>query len=167
MRGKKMNSIWILLPVLLLSIVLMLGINKGKIRKEYIVGENISEKEITEFYYTIASSTNPPEYLRYHILFDKQATIYKEVREGNHWPLTDKDIVFAETVELRPEEKEMFYHLLKGGIVRSRKEEVVTDGSKKPFLYLYWENDRDYYQVFEFEGNREKEFIELSESLFE
>lgn len=115
-----------------------------------VVGKNIAFADITEFYYTRSSSTNPPDYQRYHFLVqDGAGTFYHEKREGNHWPLTEEDVTLSGTVELSQQELETFFTLLKDGQVVKREEAQATGGSG-PWLYLYWTGDRGKYQAFSF-----------------
>ena len=45
-----------------LAVLLFTGAFSGG---ERVVGKNISPGDVTEFYYTLSSSTNPPQYQRY------------------------------------------------------------------------------------------------------
>lgn len=119
-------------------------------KKERIVGTDIKPEVIKEFYYTISSSTNPPEFQRYRIKLEQgQASFYHEKREGNHWPLRETDITIHGTVELTTEHWQNFLATLNQGVVTKRIENPAG-GGRGPFLYLYWQGDEDKYQVFTF-----------------
>lgn len=115
-----------------------------------IVGKDIAMQEITEFYYTYSTSTDPPHYQRYHFsVKDGKHVFYHEQREGDHWPLKEKDITVSGTKELSDEEWATFFDLIKGGTVEKRKEDYGSGGSG-PWLFLYWKGDRGKYQEFSF-----------------
>ena len=118
--------------------------------EETVVGEGIAIGDITQFYYTLSSSTNPPVYQRYR--FSAKDGVYvfdHEAREGDHWPLTEQDTTEAGSKELSEEEWETFFGFLKGGTVKAREEDTSSGGSG-PWLYLYWDGDRDLYQEYSF-----------------
>lgn len=117
---------------------------------ELVVGKDIEIADITEFYYTYAASTYPPEYQRYHIkLEDGNLRFYHETREGNHWPLTEADITSSGMIELSKEEADELLICLDDGIVVKRKNNTEAGGSKI-WLYLYWKGDQSKYQEFSF-----------------
>lgn len=114
------------------------------------VGKHIKSDDITEFYYTYSTSTNPPVYQRYRFYSeDGRWWFYHEAREGDHWPLTEADITDSGTKELTQEEREAFFACLNGGAVEKRKESLAS-GDAGPWLYLYWNGDRGKYQEFTF-----------------
>lgn len=118
--------------------------------REKVVGKNISPDEITEFYYTYDSSTDPPEFQRYRFYIeDGTYLFYHETRKGDSWPLREDDITVSGTMELSEEEWEEFCSYLEGGHVRKR-EESLEDGDAGPWCYLYWKRDRSEYQEFSF-----------------
>lgn len=118
---------------------------------EWIVGEDIESVDITEFYYTRASSRQTADYQRYHF-YAKDGKYYfrHEKREGTRWPLTEADVTLSGTKEVTAEWDELIGYL-KGGTVRKRSEHITTGGSA-PALYLYWTFDKDKYQEFSFES---------------
>lgn len=119
-------------------------------KKEYVVGKDIAMTEIKEFYYTIDASTNPPEFQRYRLSNkDGKYEFYHEKREGNTWPLKEKDITVSGTVELTKDQWQEFYGYLKDGKVTKRTD-TATSGGRGPWLYLYWQKDKGSYQVFAF-----------------
>jgi len=115
-----------------------------------MVGEKIAFSDITEFYYTRAASSYPPDYQRYQFAVENgTCTLYHETRKGDHWPLTEEDITLSGTVTLTEQQKAEFFSLLEGGQVTKRKEQV-SSGASGPWLYLYWKGDRGKEQVFSF-----------------
>lgn len=119
-------------------------------KNEFIVGKDIALPEIKDFYYTIDASTNPPEFQRYRFTFkDGKYSFYHEKREGNSWPLREKDITVSGTKELTVEDWQQFYSYIKDGKVTKRTDDA-TSGGKGPWLYLYWTKDKNAYQVFNF-----------------
>ena len=148
--------------VIAIAIVVLLFVQTGK--RERVVGKDISVEAITEFYYTHSSSTNPPDYQRYRF-YTEEGTykFYHEKREGIAWPLTESHITRSGSIELSEEEWTEFLNFLKGGIVKKRDQSIETGGSG-PWLYLYWNGDRDEYQAFSFatlnERNAFEEFCE-------
>ena len=118
--------------------------------KARVVGKNIAKEEITEFYYTEDSSTNPPRFLRYRFYTeDGSYWFYHEKREGNHWPLTESDITVSGAMKLTEEEWAKFFDYLNGGKVTGRGANTDT-GNAGPWLYLYWNGDRSRFQEFSF-----------------
>ena len=129
--------------------------------KGMIVGEKIKIDEITDFYYTYDSSTNPPKYQRFRFYVeDGTYWFHHEKREGDHWPLSEEDITVFGDIELTQEQWEEFFGYLKGGSV-TKREESLDSGDAGPWLYIYWKKDKSKYQVFEFESwGKLKEFEE-------
>ena len=114
------------------------------------VGTEVKMEDITEFYFTYSSSTNPPRYQRYHLYVkDGLYQFYHEKREGNHWPLREKDITVSGTKELSLEEWQTFFNFIKGGNVEKRKEHLES-GSSGPWLFLYWKGDKGTIQEYSF-----------------
>ena len=115
-----------------------------------VVGTDVTMEDITEFYYTYATSTYPPDYQRYHFYVkDGSYLFYHEKREGRHWPLTEKDVTVSGTKNLSPEEWEIFFSCVNGGKVEKRKEHLESGGSG-PWLYLYWKGDKSKIQEYSF-----------------
>ena len=118
--------------------------------REMTVGKRVALKDITEFYYTEAASTNPPSYQRYRFyLSDGKYLFYHEKREGDHFPLREADVTVSGTVELSEEQWAEFLACVDGGSVQKRTESTDS-GSSGPWLYLYWKGDRSRYQEFSF-----------------
>lgn len=129
-------------------------------RKEFIVDKDIAMTEIKDFYYTISSSTNPPEFQRYRVTNKAgKYTFYHEKREGNTWPLEEKHITVSGTVELSDKQWTEFYSYIKDGKVTKRQEDA-RGGGRGPWLYLYWNKDKGSYQVFEFATYGQKQGFE-------
>ena len=77
------------------------------------VGKRIAKESVTDFYYTYASSTNPPDYQRYRFYTENgQYFFYHEKREGDHWPLTENDVTVSGTRELTDAEWDVIIRLL-------------------------------------------------------
>lgn len=137
-----------------------------------IVGKKITEDKFKDFYYTYATTVNPPEFQRYRFYMENgKAFFYHEKREGNNVFLTEDDITVCGTKELSDEEWSRFWNLIDGGNVSKRKENTDS-GNSGPWLYLYWDGDKDIYQEFSFaEDEYVYEFetfcVELVESMQE
>ena len=130
------------------------------------VGTEIAAEDLTEFWYTLDASVDPPVFRRYQFYRENGVWMFRhEKREGDHWPLAEADITVSGTVELDEEEQTAFLELLAGGTVRKRTE-TVTDGDAGPWLYLYWNGDPSDFQEFVF-ASREKtaEFEDFCASL--
>ncbi|MBR6349300.1 MAG: tyrosine-protein phosphatase [Lachnospiraceae bacterium] len=121
------------------------------------VGKDIKIDDITEFYYTVSTSTNPPYYQRYRFFIeDGKYKFFHEKREGDHWPLTEEDATITGTVELTEEQWQTFYSFLEGGTVVARSENNTDGGGRGPWLYLYWKGDKGKVQEFSFKSNAEE-----------
>ena len=65
-----------------------------------VVGATVKQKDVTEFYYTLSSSTNPPRFQRYRFYTaEGKYYFYHEKREGDHWPLREEDVTVSGTKE--------------------------------------------------------------------
>ena len=134
----------------LIVLLLLIIFGQPSARRVLTVGDEIAAADVTEFYYTVAGSTNPPDYQRYRFsVEDGRYLFYHETRAGDHWPLTEADITVSGSKELTAAEWAEFWALLDGGQVRSREDDASAGGSG-PWLYLYWQGDRDRYQQFSF-----------------
>jgi hypothetical protein len=133
-----------------------------------VVGEGIALEDVTEFYYPLSSSTNPPEYQRYR--FYREAGEYRffhETREGDHWPLRPEDATRTGERTLTEEEWSAFFDSLRGGTVEKRTESADSGGSG-PWLYLYWTGDKDKYQEYTFPDlAARRAFVAMCEALRE
>ena len=147
MRRAKPYLLLILL-LLLLAAAVIGGMHM--IKRNLIVGKDIPTADITEFYFTRAASSYPPDYQRYHFFIQDGAYyFYHETREGKRFPLTEDDITVSGTIELTAAQWDAFLSHLTGGSVRKRSESIESGGSA-PSLYLYWNGDRGSYQQFSF-----------------
>ena len=143
--GIKIAGIAILVLVVIVVLLLVLMGNR-----ERAVGKHIAPEEITEFFYTEASSTYPASYQRYRLYTEEgEHCFYHETREGHRWPLTEADITRSGSVQLTEAEWAAFLDCLEGGSVRKRGESAES-GASAPALYLYWRGDRSKYQQFSF-----------------
>lgn len=136
--------------IVVLIVCLMLSCMGCAEMKGKIVGKQIPKDKFKDFYYTYSTTVNPPEFQRYRFYMeDGKAFFYHEKREGNNTFLTEEDITVSGTKELTNEEWETFWKLIDGGNVEKRKENT-NSGNSGPWLYLYWDGDKDIYQEFTF-----------------
>lgn len=165
-KGLIIGIICVAASVIAAAILVLTGVFGGK--KEMVVGKDIKNDAVTEFYYTRDSSANPPNFLRYRFYSENGAwNFYHEVREGDHWPLTEADITVSEAKALTEEERAEFFELIRDGIVKARSESTESGGSG-PWLYLYWDKDRDTIQEFSFRSyDAETAFEEFCAGLAE
>ena len=133
---------------------------------ELIVGERIQTPEIKDFYYTVSTSTNPPDFWRYRYYKDGDKWVFHyEKREGDHWPLSEDDITQFCDVDLTDAQRDEFFSYITNGKV-TKREESADSGDSGPWLFIYWNGDKDEYQVYSFESYaKQKEFEAFSESL--
>ena len=114
------------------------------------VGTDVAFEDITDFYYTYASSTFPPDYQRYRFYVqDGQHWFFHETREGETFPLTEEDATVTGTLALSDADWARFCGYVAGGTVKDR-EESIEDGDAGPWMYLYWEGDRGECQEYTF-----------------
>ena len=183
-KGKKGENrrLRVLLPaigipaaVVLFSLVFMMfagGRKMQRMRKmmlgdsAIVVGQDIAMDEITDFYYTVDSSTNPPKYQRYRFFSQEgKKQFLHEKREGTHWPLSEEDVTVSGTRELTDEEWLSFLSCVSGGTVKKRGNSADS-GDSGPWLYLYWNGDRSEFQEFTFKSaERRQSFERLCEEL--
>ena len=163
----KTRTVLIVLSAVLVLLAAAIGFNLLR-SGEMTVGKKISVEDITEFYYTEASSTNPPNYQRYRFYVDNgKYMFYREKREGNSFPLTEKDISSTDTKELTKQEWSAFCNYIIGGKV-SKRTENTESGNSGPWTYLYWKGDRSKYQEYEFESpEKAAAFEEMCKELSE
>ena len=134
----------------LLLFIALLMVSPGLAEDMFVVGEDITLEDVTEFYYTYDSSAFPPDYQRYRFYTeDGRYYFCHEKREGDHWPLTEDDVTVTGILELSAEEWSLFWQYLNGGKVRN-PEDNLLDGDDGPWLFLYWKGDRDTYREFSF-----------------
>ena len=124
------------------------------------VGNHIAAESISEFYYTLSTSTDPPHYQRYRFyLQDGSWQLFCETREGQSWPLTEKDITHSAAVSLSDADTAELMRCLQGGAVTRRGSGTET-GGREPALYLYWQQDGGEYQQFSFAGYEQRSAFE-------
>lgn len=122
----------------------------GILKPQKVFGKDVTERDFTEFYYTYASSTFPPDYQRYYFYAEGgKIWFYHEKREGTRFPLQEEDITVSGKKALSGQEKAVFFSYLNGGTVKNR-EEHLEDGDAGPWLYLYWNGDGGKCQEFSF-----------------
>lgn len=146
--------------ILVGAIFMMSGCGETSAKNEYVVGKDIAVGEIKDFYYTIDSSTNPPEFQRYRFT-NKEGKyfFYHEKREGNVWPLTEKYITVSGSIELNDKQWSSFFSCVDKGRVTKRSDEAKS-GGRGPWLFLYWTKDGKVYQVFNFATLEQKQDFE-------
>ncbi len=157
--------LWIILTAVVTGAIALV-LKNGFSKKEWIVGKDIKSQDLTDFYYTLSSSTNPPVFQRYRFYpGDGKHYFYHEKREGDHWPLDESDITVSGEIELSEEQWNRVFELLSEGRVREREDSLESGGSG-PWLYLYWLNDKGKINQFEFESAEKKvAFEELCRQL--
>ena len=134
----------------LLCAAVLFGFGGCGSRRTKTVGTDVKQSDVTDFYYTVSSSTNPPSYQRYRFYAENGAHFFfHETREGDHWPLTEADATASGTVELSEDQWNAFFACVSGGTVRNREEHTESGGSG-PWLYLYWNGDRSKTQEYAF-----------------
>lgn len=142
----------------LLLMVLLACMFAAGAHAEFSVGTEITAEEITDFYYTYSTSTDPPFYLRYRFYAeDGKKYLFHETLEGGGWPQTEENLAVSGTVELTAADWAAFFDCIRGGEVRPRSDEVL-DGDSGPSIYLYWTGDEGLYQEFTF-ASVEQRFI--------
>lgn len=148
-----------LIPVILCAAAL---ISLAACGRERTLWKDISTEDFTEFYYTVSSSTYPPDFQRYRFYSeDGEYYFCHETREGNHWPLTESDVTVSGTVKLSDGQKAEFIAALEGGTVTKRSESAES-GSSGPWTFLYWKGDRSEYQQFAFASSKaQSDFLRL------
>ena len=135
-----------------------------------IVGKDIKEDDINEFYYTKENINYDAYYLRYlfYVEDGKHMFFFEErERKGDYGPTGDEDVKAKAEFELTDDEWSDFFEIIKGGEVKAREENTETGGSG-PWTYLYWSGDKDRYQQYSFESyGSQKEFESFCEALAE
>lgn len=172
MKTKKGKGALILIAAVVLIAVTVLIIGaSGKsdminFKGKMTVGKDISIGDITEFYYTKSSSTNPPDFQRYKFYTENgKYYFYREIREGDTWPLTENDITESKKKELTKEDWDKFYDCINGGEVVKRTENTESGGSG-PWIFLYSKKDKGKYQQFSFSTyEKQTEFEAFCKSL--
>ena len=148
---------------LIAALLLLAGCGlSASVKRVRTVGREIASADITQFYYTESSSTNPPHYQRYRFyLEDGVCRFFHETRQGDHWPLTEADATVTGDVELTDAQWAQLLDCLQDGTVTARQTQIDS-GSKGPWLYLYWNGDRDRDQQFAFASQEaEADFLAL------
>ena len=154
-----------LIPVILCAAALF---SLAACGRERVLWKDISTGDFTEFYYTVSSSTYPPEFQRCRF-YSENGEVYfcHETREGDHWPLTESDVTVSGTMKLSDEQASAFFASLEGGTVKARSESAES-GDSGPWLYLYWKGDKAKYQEFSFaDYGAQSRFVELCHELKE
>ncbi len=119
---------------------------------ERIVGEDVRLEDVSEFVYTYENINYNAEYRRYRFwVEDGKYLFFHETRkrENDYGPTTPDDVTASGSVELTAEEWTAFFSTLRGGSVTKRSDGAESGGAG-PWTYLYWKNDKDKYQEYEF-----------------
>lgn len=155
---------WIIIIVLCVAAICVFGWIFSSNPKT--VGKAVTEDNFTEFYFTYSNTVNPPEFQRYRFYTeDGKKMFYHEKREGDKVFLTEEDITVSGETELTEEEWDTFWNCISGGTVKKEKESTTSGGSG-PWLYLYWNGDKNKYREFTFETpEKEGEFEEFCAEL--
>ena len=141
----------------LLFIFLLMCVPAAGVCAEISVGTDITAEDITDFYYTYSTSTDPPFYQRYRFYMeDGKKLFYHETREGGGWPQTEEDITLSGTVILTEADWSAFFACICNGEVNPHNDEIL-DGDSGPWMYLYWTGDEGQHQEFTF-ASPEKRF---------
>ena len=124
----------------------------GKTPKETITNRNIPLDDVSEFYYTYENINFNAFFQRYRFYIeDGKYMFHHETRErpGDYGPTTEEDITNSGTFELTAEQWKDFLTFLKDGTVSERSDSGES-GSRGPWTFIYWKDDKGRYQVFEF-----------------
>ena len=165
-NGRKRGMIWAICGAAAAVVAAVIVVATVRANGAKTVGRDVPDADITAFYYTLSSSTDPATYQRYRFTAENGAyTFYHETREGSRWPLTEEDITVSGETALTPARWEALLACIRGGEVRPR-EEHLESGGRGPWLYLYWNGDRGKTQEFSFAGyESEQAFLRLCEAL--
>ncbi len=138
------------------------------LKKEFVVGKDISKGDITDFYYTYSNINYNAFYQRYRFYIENgKKYFFHETRErqNEYGPATEDDTTKIGTVELTEEQWKDFYDLINGGTVKKR-EESAESGDSGPWFYLYWKDDKSKYQEYSFPSyEAQKKFEEYCSGL--
>lgn len=127
--------------------------DKGEIM---VVGKDIIEEDINEFYYTIENINYDAYYLRYKLYNEdgKHMFFFEErKRPDDYGPTTEEDTVAKCEFDLSDKEWSRFYEIISGGEVTARGDDPET-GDEGPWTYLYWTGDEGDIQQYSFESEK-------------
>ena len=111
---------------LAIFIILLICLAAAGAGAEKRAGTDFTAEDITEFFYTVSTSTDPPFYQRYRFYTeDGKKLFYHETREGGGWPQTEEDIAVSGTAELTEADWSAFYACIRDGAVSMRSDEVL------------------------------------------
>ena len=122
------------------------------LKAEKEVGADIPPADVTEFIYTYENINFNAEYRRYRFYVEDGKYMFffeTRQRENEYGPTTPDDVTSTGTVNADPETWARMLDSLRGGTVTKRSESTETGGAG-PWTYLYWKNDKNKYQQFEF-----------------
>ena len=81
--------------------------------------------------------------------------------------MSEDDITKFCDVDLTDAQRDEFFSYITNGKV-TKREESADSGDSGPWLFIYWDGDKDEYQVYSFESYaKQKEFEAFSESLIQ
>ncbi len=142
--------------------------NADETKDVMVVGEDISDEDINEFYYTIENINYDAYFLRYKFSNeDGKHMFFFEERErpDDYGPTTEEDTIAKTEFELSDKEWSKFCEIISGGEVSKRNDDQETGGDG-PWTYLYWTGDEDEYQEFSFNSQKNRSaFEKLCEKL--
>ena len=133
--------------------------------KTKVVGKDIKNESVSDFYYTEENINFDAYYLRYRFYLEDNTPMFffeRRERPGDYGPTTEEDAVEKGTLELSEEEWKSFLNTIEGGAVRKREEDV-SSGSTGPWMFLYWAN-KDGSFTFE-NAEKQEAFLMLCEEL--
>ena len=135
-----------------------------------VVGKDINDEDIKEFYYTIENINYDAYYLRYKFYTENNRHLFffeERKRPDDYGPTTEDDTTAKCELELSDKEWSMFYEIISGGEVSARDDNPES-GGEGPWTFLYWSDDKDKYQQYSFKSqNNRAAFEKLCEQLVE
>lgn len=127
-----------------------------------IVGKDIKDEDINEFYYTIENINYDAYFLRYKFYLEDGRHMFffeERKRPDDYGPTTEEDTTAKIEYELSDKEWSVFYEIISGGKVSERKDDPDSGGTG-PWTYLYWSGDKDKYQEYSFESQKNRAAFE-------
>lgn len=155
----------IVITIIVILIILLIG------RKtEMIVGKDIKAEQISQFYYTYSNINYNAEYQRYRFYIEEgKNKFFHETRQnpGGYGFLTEDNTTRIGDYEINKQEWDSFIELISEGRVEKRTEKTES-GDSGPWMYIYWDKDKDKYQEYYFDTyDKQLKFVEYCESLIQ
>ena len=124
-------------PAAVLFSVLLMVFAIPACAADLTVGREIAPEDVTDFYDTQDASFVPLWYQRYRFYRNNGTPFFfHETREGDSWPLTERDITASGDEEISEEAWQTFLSLIQDGTAAERKDELL-DGDPGPWTYIY------------------------------